>query len=386
MWLACGGTLLAVGMGVATNANAGTLTFYEEEVYGGTGFEADSLSVGYSALPGETNHVVAKYDMAARTFTLTDTGALVLMPHPAGPAINDMASSNCTFSGKRVTCTHPTTRYNTSFLISVGDRNDSVSLTSDGKFVSALIQGGSGNDTLLHHGPAAWYFGGPGATLAGEEGNDLLRSGDGDDELFGGPGADRLDGGAGTDAATWDERFAGWSVTGWEAQSATAGVRASWNGSPDDGMPGEGDNLLDTVEHVYTTRFADTVSSGQTGHRVLTLEGDDRLQGGPGADEFFGGEGGDRIDGGGGDDSLSGGPGDDSLTGGPGADDVFGSAGYPDQYMTGSDEDVIDVRDGEADRYACDAGTDRVLADPFDAFGYLGGAFADDCETVEVEG
>src|SRR5688572_1302885 len=101
MVVACGCTLM-VGGAWAVPAHAGTLYTYEEE------YEEDRLPmsqyvVQYVGSAGEFNRVVATYDTAARTFTLTDTGALTITP---SATLNNQASELCTFEARRVTCRH----------------------------------------------------------------------------------------------------------------------------------------------------------------------------------------------------------------------------------------------------------------------------------------
>ena len=62
-------------------------------------------------------------------------------------------------------------------------------------------------------------------------------------------------------------------------------------------------------------------------HQVLGLEGDDRINGSPGADCIDGGPGNDRIAGLAGADTLEGAAGNDMLTGGAGADVLHGGPG-----------------------------------------------------------
>ncbi len=66
-----------------------------------------------------------------------------------------------------------------------------------------------------------------------------------------------------------------------------------------------------------------------------------------------GGDGNDVLQGGGGDDVLAGGAGNDTLTGGGGVDEYFGESG----------DDVIEARDGRAERIACGSGDDQARND-----------------------
>jgi 2',3'-cyclic-nucleotide 2'-phosphodiesterase (5'-nucleotidase family) len=126
-------------------------------------------------------------------------------------------------------------------VIGSGNGDDTI----DGGLGNDMIGAFAGNDSILGGSGSDSFDGGDGAdTGLGDIGNDILQGGNGNDSLFGGDDADRLDGGTGTD----------------------------------------------------------------------TLSGD------AGSDTLNGGDGADRLDGGTGNDSLSGGIGADTLIGGAGDD------------------------------------------------------------------
>jgi Ca2+-binding RTX toxin-like protein len=105
----------------------------------------------------------------------------------------------------RITVREPEGRIDLPMTIRGGSGNDVVDLD----FTPAIVDGGSGNDTLLgsdgddtlHGGDNNdRVFGGPGDdTLGGGSGNDDIRGDDGDDQLRGERGNDTLDGGFGND-------------------------------------------------------------------------------------------------------------------------------------------------------------------------------------------
>jgi len=199
-----------------------------------------------------------------------------------------------------------------------------------------LLNGGAGNDSLS---------GGEGDDLLGiivnegsrppedrvsrDDGDDLVDGGPGDDLINGGPGtsvlnfgidnqigtsettapngADDLRGGPGRDTITY-ENFA-------------APVKATLDGTPDDGAPGEGDNARPDVEVLVGGSAGDVLAGGAAGESIDGGAGNDSLTGG--ADDG----GADSVNGGSGDDSVGGGPGDDSLTGAEGIDALDGGAG-----------------------------------------------------------
>jgi Ca2+-binding RTX toxin-like protein len=166
------------------------------------------------------------------------------------------------------------------------DKLDATGLTT----ARVDLRGGDGADTLLG-GPAS----------------DTLNGGGGDDTLAGNAGADSIAGGAGLDRAD----FSGTPLT------------ISLNDLPDDGTPGEGDNVRSDVEDVT----ADPGASGTA-----------RITGSDAGNIITMGSGGGTLTGGAGNDTLAGGPADDS----------------------------IDARDGFADRVSCGTGIDTVKADQLD--------------------
>lgn len=202
-----------------------------------------------------------------------------------------------------------------------------------------VLDGGPGSDAITGGVGPDEVLGGPGDDrfLFGSEGDDLIDGGEGDDVLDAGPGpsvfqldSDRLVGGSGVDRVTYGSR--------------AEPVRVSMADGPNDGGPGEADDVRPDVEQL---------SGG---------DGNDQLLGGPGADAIDGFGGGDEVDGGPGADLLDGGGSDafgDTLNGGPGDDVLTGRAG--DDRLNGGDD---------ADRLSGDEGGD----------GLAGGAGADALE------
>ena len=181
------------------------------------------------------------------------------------------------------------------------------------------LYGGKGNDTL--YGEAGEDL------LSGGSGNDTLRGGAGHDDLDGGPGADSLDGGDGSDTISY--------------RTSPAAVTVRLHSNLASGGHADGDRYRQ-VEHVTGSAF-DDILAGDGGHnRLIGLDGNDALYGGPtgGDDLLHGGNGDDRLYGGQGNDYLNGGPGNDTLKGGPGND----TAAYTD-----SDTAVtVNLADGAA--------------------------------------
>jgi len=89
-------------------------------------------------------------------------------------------------------------------------------------------------------------------------------------------------------------------------------------------------DVLDDVENVVGSAFADHISGDAADNALYGENGNDTLSGAGGDDQLFGGQGTDRLDGGDGADTLTGGAGADLLTGGAGPD-VFIADGTADQ-------------------------------------------------------
>jgi hypothetical protein len=145
---------------------------------------------------------------------------------------------------------------------------------------------------------------GPDAVYA-RAGNDRVNGAGGNDELDGGPGADILSGGADTDAMSY---------------STAAAVTVTLDGAANDGVVGEGDNVMPDVEDVY------------------------------------GGDGNDKLTGDAASNTLDGGAGDDTVEGASGHDALFGGEG----------DDTIRARDGVADQVDCGPGSDTAFVDAVD--------------------
>ena len=214
-------------------------------------------------------------------------GAYIVTDNP-GVAIS--AASGCTNpeADNTATCTGTVNRLE----VDAAGESDFVDL--DDPALPAFtniseLDGGSGDDVIL-----------------GTRGPDNLRGGDGDDFLEGGPGSDWSFGGEGEDSTSFG------NAPGPVTVDMTAGTNT------DGPAPGGDDANRDgTVEGVYGSEFADTLT-------------------GTGGDEKISGEGGtDTITGLGGNDVLDGGNASDTITAGPGNDRVEG----------GSDP-VRDVMDG----------------------------------------
>lgn len=202
------------------------------------------------------------------------------------------------------------------------------------------LRGGAGNDTLIGNASGNSLYGGGGNDtllggddtdlLFGEAGDDTLRGGNSNDKMIGGLGDDTFDGGDGTtdnsgsDEVSYEDRDPG----------SGPGVTVLFNGQADDGTTGgtEHDNVLNTIEIVRGTAFADTISAAGRGDSVGMIlngaGGDDTVTGGAGNDTLMGEGGNDTLLGGDGGDTLNGDAGNDLLQGQGGGDILNGGADY----------------------------------------------------------
>ena len=184
-------------------------------------------------------------------------------------------------------------------------------VVAEGGLDDDTLSGGLGNDQLIGGSGADSLYGGPGndrlysyaidfdASVAANDGPNLLDGGDDNDELRGSGAAERLLGGAG------DDLLAG-------------------RGGADHIDGGDGIDLaLISRSHLgtpYTFNFAPGVGGDITepeGARLISIE---RVQ-------FSGGTGAETVTGGSNDDLLRGGGGNDVLTGNGGTDRLDGEAG-----------------------------------------------------------
>jgi Ca2+-binding RTX toxin-like protein len=155
------------------------------------------------------------------------------------------------------------------------------------------LNGGSGNDTLNGLGGAD--------TLIGSAGIDTVAGGGGGDSIDGGVGADTMDGGAGIDTVTYAR--------------ATAPVSVSLNGTADDGMAGEGDDVASTIENAIGSKYGDTFVGNAFANLFDGKDGNDQLSGADGDDLLYGRAGDDAFNGGLGTDLCSQGTGTGSKVG-----------------------------------------------------------------------
>jgi hypothetical protein len=162
------------------------------------------------------------------------------------------------------------------------------------------IVGGQGDDYLEAGDRGASLLGGAGDDvlvgspqrdhLTGGAGDDRLLAGGGSDSLVGNEGADVLRGGDGPDEVT---------------NGGFPGVRMSIGDGPNDGLPGEGDDIRGDVESLVGGSGDDVLIGDDDPNRLAGYEGHDVLRGRGGGDQIWGWGDGDELDGGAGRDSVT---------------------------------------------------------------------------------
>jgi hypothetical protein len=169
-----------------------------------------------------------------------------------------------------------------------------VALLATTAFAQDLVITGTDGNDVLNGTPAS-------EAIYAAGGNDIVNADAGDDDIDGGPGSDVLNGGPG---AADSVSYGGGS-----------GVVVTLDGFPNDGAPGENDNVGTDVEDVFGTDKDDKLTGSAAANTLDGNGGDDTIVGGPGADTLFGGDGNDFIDSRDGQrDHVECGPGQDNAT------------------------------------------------------------------------
>jgi Ca2+-binding RTX toxin-like protein len=186
-----------------------------------------------------------------------------------------------------------------------GSGNDGVNRSTFAGFGTIGLLGEGGNDKLIGGNGTDDLFGGPGTdrleggdawdVLLGNDGNDTLLAGAGADEVQGNGGNDSLNGGPGFDLAAFLN----------EVGPVTANV--STNRATGTGI---GTDTLASVEDLFGTARADTLTGNGGSNFMFGYNGNDRLVGQAGNDGLFGQNG---------NDTFNGGPGTDRCVQGPGS-------------------------------------------------------------------
>jgi hypothetical protein len=153
-------------------------------------------------------------------------------------------------------------------------------------------------------------------------------------------GADFYSGGADFDTISYESRY--------------GGQRISQDGLSNDGLPNEGDNVSDSIETIYGSNRADTITGGAGKQVIYGLNGDDEIHGGFGNDIVYGGWGKDRVWGDSGNDILMGEGNEDSIWAGLGDDSCYGGDG---------DDTIVSIGGGTKDKVNGEGGFDGLWLD-----------------------
>jgi hypothetical protein len=147
------------------------------------------------------------------------------------------------------------------------------------------INGLGGNDLIRVAGSL-------GMRISGGAGNDQIVAGTGNDTIFGDAGCDTIDGGLGADLM-----LGGPDVDTASYSNRLLSIRVTADSIPDDGQPGENDNLCADIETLRGGLGNDFLkSSPTTAHsKLLGGIGSDTLIGNRGVDALHGGEGDDVL-------------------------------------------------------------------------------------------
>ena len=178
---------------------------------------------------------------------------------------------------------------------------------------------GAGNDTFDTN--AAYNVD---DVVYGGDGNDTMWTGGGNDSLYGGAGDDLLYGETGTDTAFYSD--------------ATSGVTVSLATTAAQNTGGAGIDTLNTIENLYGSGFADTLTGNSGDNSIWGDAGNDALYGGAGNDTLYGGAGVDTMYGEAGADLFF-------LQAGLGNDTAVGGA-------AGSWIDALDLHDASGNSYS----------------------------------
>jgi hypothetical protein len=243
-----------------------------------------------------------------------------------------------------------------------GDDTLSVQVNPGAIKVAVTLDGGAGNDRLNGAYEPTTLLGGPGDdTLSGDSNRSRGSNADG-------RGPDVFSGGDGRDEVSY------------YLHGATS-ITVTIDGQANDGVPGEGDNVMTDVENLEGLVGGSNDFTGSDGPNELhgSSAGDDVLRGGGGNDRLLGFDRADKLEGGDGDDYLEGGFGDDTLTGGTGLDSFVGDRTERD--VIGVGNDTIFARDGVGEPIACGPGSDTAEVDNSDIIAADGD---NACESVKV--
>jgi hypothetical protein len=229
--------------------------------------------------------------------------------------------------------------------VDLRDGNDRVTFVAEETYpgdIDITAAGGPGNDVVF--GGNFIHGQGGNDLLLGGVGPDRLRGGAGDDRIEGGPGADEMDGDVGADVMNGGpgRDLVDYLYTYFLRRRVR--IDMTLDGLPNDGQPGEHDNVGVDVEQV-----ADADPEG--GSLGIVSAG-----------TFIGNERANKLD---------------TKTG----EDYIDGAGGRDRLDSGAQNDAVRARDDAADKVNCGRGFDFAIVDRRDNVVRKGGSR---CELVDA--
>jgi RTX calcium-binding nonapeptide repeat (4 copies) len=397
------GVMLAFGV-FAPNAVAGSISY-------------DGEAIVFEAVDNLNHEVAFRYDQATNRDHILDDH--VISPAPGDCQYEDFDNEwvSCPGhndvrvelgAGNDAVFFHTTTNFAgdcfESYVINLGEGSNENTFDNCVPAAVAVVTSGSGDDQLRGAAAStstAIFAGGGNDSVNDGEGDDIIHGGDGADGVFGflgndqvygeggndrlrgGEGNDLEDGGAGDDDIGFrdvntvgdpdpgaDTLLGGDGIDLLRLDGHAGAMAISLDGQPNDGMPGEGDNVGSDIENILGTSGNDSFNGSP---------GPDGFDGAGGSDDIHGAGGNDNLTGNGGDDSVFGDAGNDQVEGSYGTDSVTGGAGTDKIYgdtascsvFCEPDVDQLFARDGERDVVNC-GGPGVAQIDQLDIAGNCG--------------
>lgn len=275
------------------------------------------------------------------------TGCTMGSAKPSGLGGQEVTGAKCTLHD-------PPGPGDADIAVNTGGGDDFVGLsnfTFSGVPNRATTDLGPGNDTAI-----------------GANTNDTIRGGDGNDSIKGWDGDDRIEGGAGNDTLSPGLGVNTVLGEGGDDQLVPTQAPHGVTTGSDDFSGGSGSDLVSYSERTVPVVVTPTGADGQAGENDTIRSDVERLVGGQAGDAL--GLSGTTEAG-----SIAGGPGNDSLTASTKAlVTITGDAGT-DTVNGGDGPNVLNMRDGVAERFTCGGELDTLDAD-------LKDALPSDCEKV----
>lgn len=280
----------------------------------------------------------AAADIVSENVELQGNGVdIALFPTAGGDFISvNQSGNNLTINFNGVIITRDVAGVSR-FAIAGGNGDDTI-LADASVTIPLLINGGSGNDSIVGgSGNDTIDGGGNNDTIDGGAGADLLEGGDGNDRLVGNTQNDTMFGQAGNDTMVGNGGLdifdGGTGIDTADYSYAVAPLNVTLDGVANDGnvTTSETDNVKTNVENIIGGSANDTLVGNASNNRLEGGLGNDSLVGNGGNDTLVGNAGLDQMFGNDGTDTFLAGDGQtDTVRGGAGADVLGSSDGIDD--------------------------------------------------------